>query len=57
LDVIGCILEDHDSLYQSSHSSVTSYSVSSIIPESRSNIDYQHQQYDPAESGFDYFNI
>lgn len=60
LDVIGCILEDQDSLYQFSHIqvlSVTSYSASSIITESRTNIDNQHQQYDPTESGFDYLYI
>lgn len=55
LDIIACILEDSDSINISSRSSAASYSSSPIIPESRT--DNQYQQYDPADSGFGYFNI
>lgn len=56
LDVIGCILEDQGSLNPLSSSS--SYSTLSTVPEARTdNTGNQYQQYDPEQTGFEFFNI
>jgi len=58
LDVIGCILEDQGSLYPPSHSSSSTYSTLSTVLEARTdNTGHQYQQYDPEQSGFEFFNI
>jgi len=58
LDVIGCILEDQGSLNPSSHSSSSSYSTLPTVPEARTDTTgNQYQQFDPAKSGFEFFNI
>lgn len=58
LDVIGCILEDQGSLNPPSHSSSSSYSTLSTVPEARTdNTGNQYQQYDPEQTGFEFFNI
>lgn len=58
LDVIGCILKDQGSLNPPSHSSSSSsYSTLSTVPEARNDTGNQYQQYDPEQSGFEFFNI